>query len=136
MASCKEWLNQKFRGWEKDQGRSQSYFAFARYLGVSQNDLALWMDGSALPKGDDILVLADKLGPEIYDALEIFRPNTQNQRMAAAFPGLPSGLRDRLSGAVWEADQLLKSRKLAPESVEAKLAVFEVFTRWGIKLTN
>jgi len=136
MATCKEWLTQKFRDWEQAQGRSQSYYAFARYLGVSQTDLVLWIEGNAVPKGDDVLLLADKLGPEIYDTLQQARPNTQNQRMAAAFPGLPAGLRDRLSGAVWEANEVIKSRKLSPESVEAKLAVFEVFARWGIKLTN
>jgi hypothetical protein len=136
MAACKEWLTQKFRDWEQAQGRSQSYYAFARYLGVSQTDLVLWIEGNALPKGDEVLLLADKLGPEIYDTLQQARPNTQNQRMAAAFPGLPTGLRDRLSGAVWEANEVIKSRKLSPESVEAKLAVFEVFARWGIKLTN
>ncbi len=136
MATCKEWLIQKFQDWEQAQGRSQSYYAFARFLGVSQSDLVLWMEGTATPKGDDVLALADKLGPEIYDTLQMVRPNTQNQRMIAAFPGLPAGLRDRLSGAVWEANETIKSRNLSPESVEAKLAVFEVFARWGIKLTN
>jgi len=136
MATCKEWLNQKFIDWEKAQGRSQSYYAFARHLGVGQNDLALWMSGSAIPAGNDVLALADKLGAEIYDTLEIPRPNTQNQRLMAALLGLPAGLRERLSNAVLEADQVLKTRRLPPESVEAKLAVFEVFSRWGIKLTN
>jgi hypothetical protein len=136
MATCKEWLNEKFADWERSQGRSQSYYAFARYLGVGQNELALWMAGSAVPSGDDLATLADKLGPEIYDSLSIARPNSQTQHLSAAMTNLPSGLRERLSGAILEADLLLKTRKLAPESVEAKLAVFEVFARWGIKLTN
>ena len=136
MATCKEWLNRKFADWEKSQGRSQSYYAFAHYLGVGQNELALWMAGSAVPSGDDVATLADKLGPEIYDCLSMVRPNLQSENLPAALANLPSGLRERLRGAILEADQLIKARKLAPESVEAKLAVFEVFARWGIKLTN
>jgi transcriptional regulator with XRE-family HTH domain len=136
MATCKEWLNQKFIDWEKAQGRSQSYYAFARYLGVGQNELALWMDGSSVPAGDDLAALADKLGAEVYDTLALARPNTANQRLTASVAGLPSGLRDRLTNAILEADQVLKSRRLPPESVDAKLAVVEVFLKWGIKFTN
>ena len=51
MASAKEWLNQKFNEWEKAQGRSQSYYAFARYLEVSQSGLGQWMTGGAVPGG-------------------------------------------------------------------------------------
>jgi hypothetical protein len=136
MATCKEWLAQQFSAWEKAQGRKQSYYSFARYLGVSQTDLAQWLDGSLLPAGDDLHTLAAKLGGEIYDTLALPRPNPQLERLVAGYPSLPSGLRERLSAAVWEAGQYLQSHNLPAENVDAKKAVFEIFSKFGIKLTN
>jgi transcriptional regulator with XRE-family HTH domain len=136
MASCKEWLNQKFVEWEKAQGRKQSYYSFSRELGVSQSSLAQWMDGSAIPNGDDLLTLAEKLGPEIYESIGMPRPHAQLQRLTVAFPGLPAGLRDRLTNAIWDADQYLKANHLPAESVDAKKIVVEIFGKWGIRLTD
>lgn len=136
MPSCKDWLAQKFSDWEKAQGRKQSYYAFARHLGVSQAHLAQWMEGAAVPQGDDLRTVAEILGAEIYDTLALARPNPQHERLLGGFPNLPAGLRERLSAAVWEASQYLKANNLPPETVEAKKAVFEIFSRFGIKLTN
>lgn len=132
----KDWLAKRFVEWEKAQGRKQSYYAFARYLGVSQSDLAAWMDGAALPAGDDLHNLAAKLGTEIFDALGQPRPNPQLERLTASLPYLPAMLRDRLTAAAWEAAQLIQAQNLPAESVEAKKAVVEVFARNGIRLTN
>ncbi len=136
MPSCKDWLAQKFRDWEAAQGRKQSYYAFARYLGVSQTDLAQWMDGTSVPAGSDLHALAARLGVEIYDTLGLPRPNINLERLTTALPHLPAGLRERLTNAAWESSQYLQSHNLPSESVEAKKAVFEIFSRYGIKLTN
>ncbi len=136
MATCKEWLAQQFAAWERAQGRKQSYYAFARYLGVNQTDLAQWMDGTLLPTGADVHTLAARLGLEIYDTLSLPRPNPQIERLTAGFASLPSGLRERLSMAVWETGQYIQTRSLPSESVEAKKAAFEVFARFGIRLTD
>lgn len=136
MPTCKDWLVERFSQWEKDQGRKQSYYAFARYLGVSQTSLSQWIEGAAVPAGDDLRVLAELLGPEVYDTLSLPRPNPQFERLLSGFPTLPSGLRERLSTAIWESSQYLKTHNLSPETVDGKKAVFEIFTRCGIKLTN
>ncbi|GAP08039.1 predicted transcriptional regulator [Anaerolinea thermolimosa] len=136
MPLFKDWLAQKFNDWEKTQGRKQSYYAFARYLGVSQANLAQWMEGAALPSGDDLRTLAELLGAEVYDLLQMDRPDPQLERLLGGFPALPSSLRERLSVAIWEASQYLKKHGLSAESVEAKKAILEIFARFGIRLTN
>lgn len=136
MPLFKDWLAQKFNDWEKSQGRKQSYYAFARYLGVSQANLAQWMEGAALPAGDDLRALAELLGAEVYDLLQMDRPDPQLERLLGGFSTLPASLRERLSMAVWESSQYLKGRGLPAESVEAKKAVLEIFARFGIRLTN
>jgi len=136
MAGIKDWLNQKFRDWEKLQGKAQSYYAFARYLGVSQTSLAAWMDGAVEPQADDLAALALKLGPEVYTAAGANLPRVREQdRLAEALMGIPAGLRDRLGGAVSEVAQTIRDRGLAVDSIEAKRIAVEILLKHGIRLT-
>jgi hypothetical protein len=136
MAEIKDWLNGKFHDWEITQGRSQSYFAFARYLGVSQTALAAWISGTAEPGDEDLAVIATKLGSGVYEAAGMRLPDSQVERLVTAFPGLPGGLRERLTAAVVAADAAIRERGLLPDSVEAKRLTVEVLAKNGIKLTN
>ena len=70
-----DWLNECFLDWEKQQGKRQTVSAFARYLGVPQSSLSSWMAGAYIPSGENLLLLATKLGVEIYDTLGILRPS-------------------------------------------------------------
>lgn len=136
MATAKDWLNQKFSEWEKTQGGRQSYYAFARYLEVSQSGLSQWMMGSAVPGGDDLLSLAKKLGPEVYDILGLPRPNVEVQRMTVSFANLPADIRQNLSNAVAEADNSLRQERLRPDSTEARKLVIDILAKWGFRYTK
>lgn len=133
MPEFHQWLAQKFREWEKEQGKSQSYYAFARFLGVSQSDLALWMTGDRLPDADDLALIAEKLGREVYTVMDKPQADPFLQKLVEAFPALPAGLRERLASAAWDTRQYIQSRGLDPESVEAKKALVEIFQRYGIR---
>ena len=74
MDEFPEWLTHKFEEWEKTTGHRQPYIAFARYLGTSQPTLNRWMAGDVRPTGDNVRLLADKLGPGVYDVLGITPP--------------------------------------------------------------
>lgn len=134
MAGVKGWLNLKFREWERAQGRSQSYFAFSRFLGVSQTALAAWMSGAETPDEADLAALAAKLGPEVYEAAGQRQSDSQLERLTAAFNGIPAGLRERLTDAVVAAEAAIRERGLAPDSVEAKRLTVEILSKNGIKL--
>jgi hypothetical protein len=137
MPSAKDWLNQKFREWEKLQGKPQSYYAFARFLGVSQTSLAGWMDGATEPQPDELATLSAKLGTEIYALFGAKQPSTGEQdRLTSAFMGIPAGLRDRLSEAVIEIAQAIREKGLAVDSIEAKRTAVEVFLKHGIRLAG
>jgi len=136
MASAKDWLNQKFLEWERAQGRKQSYYAFARYLEVSQSGLGQWMNGSGTPSGDDLLNIANKLGPEIYDVLGLPRPNAEVQRLTVSFANLPSDIRQRLANAITESDNSLHVERLRPDSADARKMVIEILAKWGFKYTG
>jgi transcriptional regulator with XRE-family HTH domain len=133
MATIKDWLNQKFVEWEKKQGGRQSYYAFARYLEVSQSGLSAWMTGGGVPGGDDLIALAAKLGPEVYDVLGLPRPSAEIQQVTVSFASLPPDLRQRLSSAIVEVDQTLRQQRLRPEDAAARPIVLAVLRKWGFQ---
>lgn len=133
MATAKEWLNQKFEAWEKAQGGRQSYYAFARYLEVSQSSLGQWLYGSAVPEGDDVASIARKLGPEIYDVLGLPRPNAETQRAPNPFARLPAGIRLDLAHALAEIDTAMRQKRLPTDSPEARQLALEIFAKWGFR---
>jgi hypothetical protein len=133
MATIQDWLNQKFNEWEKAQGRKQSYYAFARYLEVSQSGLGQWMVGSSTPGGDDLLNIASKLGPEVYDVLGLPRPNAEVQRVTVSFASLPPDIRQRLTNAIVEADRALRQERMRPDSPEARQIVISILAKWGFR---
>ena len=136
MANLKDWLNEKFTDWEKEQGQRQSYYAFARYLEVSQSALAQWMMGSSVPTGEDLLSIASKLGPEVYDALGAPRPTAESQRLTVTFANLPPDLRQNLLHAVVEADRAIRQERLRPDTPEARQMVLAVLAKWGFEYTK
>jgi hypothetical protein len=133
MATVKDWLNQKFEDWEKAQGHKQSYYAFARYLEVSQSGLGEWMVGSSVPAGDDLQTISSKLGKEIYDILGLPRPNPEGQRPTISFAILPPDIRQRLTNALTETDQTLRQQRLRPDSSDARRIVIEILAKWGFQ---
>lgn len=136
MATVKDWLNQRFAEWEKTQGGRQSYYAFARYLEVSQSGLSQWMTGGSVPAGDDLLAIAGKLGPEIYDVMGLPRPNAEVQRLTVSFATLPPDLRQKLTNAIAEADQALREQRLRPDMPEARELVIVILKKWGFTYTG
>ena len=68
------WLTQQFRDWEAKSSRKQNVSAFARYLGVRQPSLNRWMQGDNPPDEGNIKILAQKLGDEVYDIINLPRP--------------------------------------------------------------
>ncbi len=136
MKSFQEWLESKYSEWEKSQSGNQSYYTFARFLDVGHSSLALWISGSAIPEGDDLSKIAGKLGLEVFDALNLPRPDSPGAKLTAGFPHLPSAMQTRLSNAVSETSQAILGEKLNPESNEAKRLAVSIFEKWGFKVTG
>lgn len=70
----KRWLNEKFLEWSQEEGERKTIREFSIYLDVHESLLARWMAGKILPGNENVIKLANKLGPIIYDLLEWERP--------------------------------------------------------------
>jgi transcriptional regulator with XRE-family HTH domain len=71
----KQWLEMKYLNWQHDNGSRKTVLEFAEYLGSTQQTVSGWMNGTRKPQGENIELLAHKLGIEVYDVLGLPRPD-------------------------------------------------------------
>jgi len=90
MAAFSDWMTKKFLDWQAFQGKRKTIDDFAAYIGVSRPLLNQWMNGNIpRPGRENISRLAEIFGPELYDILEIPRPNIYLQRLSKVWENIP-----------------------------------------------
>lgn len=79
----KDWITQEYIKWRGNAiGHERSISDFAEYIGISQPLMVKWMNGGK-PSTDNQVLIAEKLGVEVYEVLEIpqaERPVPKNLR--------------------------------------------------------
>jgi hypothetical protein len=88
-AEIDEWFEKKFLEWQSKEGRRKPLSEFAKWLGISRNTLNNYMLKGQKPTGENLEAIASKLGPEIYDVLEMPRPDPRLQAIMAEWKNLP-----------------------------------------------
>lgn len=73
------WLNDQFLTWMNQEQEHKTITAFAEYLEVDRNLLGQWLNGRIVPSNANVIRIANKFGPEIYDLLEWPRPINQEK---------------------------------------------------------
>lgn len=91
-----EWLEQQYVTWQARQGGRRTIDAFAQYVGVSRVAINRWMNGTRTPDAEYADLIAEKLGPEIYDLLDIPRPDPRLQAIIRQWGNLPEYIKDDL----------------------------------------
>lgn len=78
------WLRQRYWDWQRDTGELDNISQFAKYIDdrIGQPNMSKWLNGKTLPAGENVHLLAAKLGPEIYDILEV-EPPVKDPRLRA-----------------------------------------------------
>jgi transcriptional regulator with XRE-family HTH domain len=69
-----DFLDVQFLAWQQREGRRKTMKEFSEYLGIKQSTISMWYSGQS-PNPESLRVLAAKLGPEVYDALDLERPD-------------------------------------------------------------
>jgi transcriptional regulator with XRE-family HTH domain len=82
-----EYLLVKLQEFEKKRGQRTSLDKFAEYIGVSRPLVSYWLKGT-IPSLENVQILANKFGPEVYDALGLPRPNPYLQKINQIFDKL------------------------------------------------
>lgn len=67
LAAIAGWLNQQFIAFQAERGTRRTIREFGEHLGVDYSLLTKWLKGVAAPGNENVIILGNKLGPEIYD---------------------------------------------------------------------
>lgn len=125
-----DWLFVKFHEWAIAQGKKVTQADFARYLGVSPSTLSMWINKKQPPDRHSADLIALKLGPEVYEILQIEPPEI------SSITNLPHEVRSRLEGALYETNSELASRGLSASDPEAVEITIKIFEKHGFKYTR
>jgi hypothetical protein len=104
LAKAPSLLERAFAEWRKQETlrrSSTSIGKFADFLGYSRTIVGFWLNGDR-PISEDALIsilpkLAELLGLEVYDELEIPRPNFLYQFVVAHWDNLPPDEQKRIT---------------------------------------
>ncbi len=80
-------LQSKYNQWlsQKNDEYGYSWREFARYLGVRQTTISNWLRAGYLPSYEKAIILADKLGAEVFEAIKqdkMEEINSENMKKA------------------------------------------------------
>jgi transcriptional regulator with XRE-family HTH domain len=64
-----------FLNWQSKFGKRKTLNEFAEHLDITPSLLSMWLSGDRKPGRDNIEKISELLGPEIYDAMDLPRPD-------------------------------------------------------------
>jgi hypothetical protein len=101
------WLTVKFLEWQNAQMEVRSISEWAEVLSdnshkimITRPSLSLWMNDKRHPTGEFLEVLAEKLGPELYDILGRSRPDANLAFVTSVWHKLSPGCVDKVIGSI------------------------------------
>lgn len=92
-----EWINKMFVEWQAKQGKRKTVEEFAIYLGISRPLLNMWLNGNKKPGRENIELLAEIFGNDVYDVLGKPRPNPYLQRVNRLWEYIPEDVQQRIA---------------------------------------
>jgi len=78
-------------------GERKTLEDFADYLDVNRSLLSYWMNGKRIPNEENCEKISKKLGNEIYDVLELPRPNPYLQKLNRIWEFIPEETQKKFS---------------------------------------
>lgn len=107
-----QYLDHQFLQWQISQGGSKTVIEFAQYLEVSRDALYKWMNGKRVPDFESIKILAEKLGPEVYESIGLKPPNMHLQSIELIWDSLSEEQQETYAAEIRE--QAERNKQKAP----------------------
>jgi transcriptional regulator with XRE-family HTH domain len=122
MNKFPNYLTKKFLEWQTELGARKTLEEFADYLNVSRPLLSFWMNGKRIPNAENLENISNILGNEIYDALDLPRPNPHLQKLNRVWEFLPEEIQERI-GAPLHRHSLFVTGTIPPSGRPKKKPV-------------
>lgn len=76
-----KYMEDQFVKYRMKHGFMKSQSDFAAWIGISQANINRYINGVQMPSIPKIIKIAEKLGPEIYDVLDLQRPMPKDKML-------------------------------------------------------
>jgi len=124
-----EWITKKYIEWRGDSRATIS--EFAKYIGVTQPVMSDWMKRNGkIPSTKSVGKIAKKY-PDIYEILELPSPVEQ-----VPFSSLPTGLQEQIKSALFEIEEIMRTRSIQPDSPEGVELSVSVLKKHGFNIKS
>jgi hypothetical protein len=91
------------------------------------------MHGEFLPEGSEILSIAGTLGKEVYQTLDLPKPDPELIKIYGSFSHLTGQDRSNLALALHDVERILKKDNISTNSPEAKEIIKITFEKYGLR---
>ncbi len=106
-----DYLERHYLDWQIENGRA-SIRKYSLWLGINSSLVIQWMNGNGKPGSKNLAKLAIKLGPDIYDVLEIPPPPEFIRKLEAIYDDLSIDQQQQLQKQIAEIlDDYIKSNE-------------------------
>jgi hypothetical protein len=132
MSNFPAWFNRAYKRWSQSRAGEEDFIAFCNLLGYLPSKVLGWLHGEFFPKGSEVLSIAGTLGIEVYQVLDLPKPDPELIKIYGSFAHLTGQDRSNLALALFEVERILKEENISTKSTEAKEIVKNTFEKYGV----
>ncbi len=110
----------------------EDFIAFCDLLGYPPSKVLGWLHGEFLPEGPEVLSIAGVLGMNVYQALDLPKPDPELIKIYGSFAHLTGQDRSNLALALLDVERILKKDIISTNSPEAKEITKNTFEKYGL----
>ena len=136
MSNFPAWFTRAYKRWSRSQAGEEDFIAFCDLLGYPPSKVLGWLHGEFLPEEPEVLSIAGIFGTDIYEVLDLPKPEPQLLKIYKSFAHLTGENRGKIAHALWEAQIEMSKKGVTATSEEAKSILSEAFKKWGIDKPN
>ena len=133
MSNFPAWFNRAYKRWSRSQAGEEDFIAFCDQLGYPPSKVLGWLHGEFLPEGSEILSIAGTLGTEVYQVLDLPKPDPELIKIFESFAHLNGQDRSNLALALLDVERILKKDNISTNSPEAKEIIKITFEKYGLR---
>jgi hypothetical protein len=133
MSKFPAWFNKAYKRWSRSQPGEEDFLAFCDLLGYSPAKVLEWFSGESVPEGPEVLSIAGILGLNVYEVLDLQKPDPELLKIFHSFSHLTGEYRSNLAHALWEAQSEMVQKSVTAKSDDAKNILTKIFKKWGFE---
>jgi hypothetical protein len=136
MSNFPAWFNRAYKRWSRSQAGEEDFVAFCDLLGYPPSKVLGWLHGEFLPEEPEVLSIAGIFGTDVYEVLDLPKPEPQLLEIYKSFAHLTGENRGKIAHALWDAQIEMSKKGVKDTSEEAMSILSEAFKKWGIDKPN